>query len=237
LFRSPAVAGRVEDAARVDSPGDQLFHRPFDLDALPHAPGPEEEIQPVRLDVGQDVGSIDERRRGDVSEVAVAACPVRVAPPEVRCRELLFDLAGLHGPAPRKSIPFRRTVRKKVYVFAVSSSRKYTFLPLTPRWGAHGRAAGATSSPANERCATPQRNRGAFPDRNGRAAALGSELAADPGSWGRPDESKRTASLAERVRVYRAGGDCGTITFWPIPRFRPHLVVAHTLARAERAAL
>src|SRR5690606_15125395 len=165
----PAVAGRVEDAARVDSPGDQLFHRPFDLDALPHAPGPEEEIQPVRLDVGQDVGSIDERRRGDASEVAVAACPVRVAPPEVRCRELLFDLAGLHGPAPRKSIPFRRTIRKKVYFFAVSSSRKYTFLPLTPRWGAHGRAAGATSSPANERCATPQRHRGAFPDRNGRA--------------------------------------------------------------------
>lgn len=83
----------------------------------------------------------------------------------------------------------------------------------------------------------PQRHRGAFPDRNGRAAALGSELAADPGSWGRPDGSKRTASFAERVRVYRAGGDCGTITFWPIPRFRPHLVVAHTLARAERAAL
>lgn len=83
----------------------------------------------------------------------------------------------------------------------------------------------------------PQRHRGAFPDRNGRAAALGSELAADPGSWGRPDGSKRTASFAEQVRVYRAGGDCGTITFWPIPRFRPHLVVAHTLARAERAAL
>src|SRR5690606_19939369 len=163
LFRSPAVAGRVEDAARVDSPGDQLFHRPFDLDALPHAPGPEEEIQPVRLDVGQDVGSIDERRRGDASEVAVAACPVRVAPPEVRCRELLFDLAGLHGPAPRKSIPFRRTIRKKVYVFAVSSSRKYTFLPLTPRWGAHGRAAGATSSPANERCATPAAPSWRFP--------------------------------------------------------------------------
>src|SRR5690606_36978883 len=144
---------------------------------------------------------------------------------------------GFTGLRLEKSIPFRRTIRKKVYFFAVSSSRKYTFLPLTPRWGAHGRAAGATSSPANERCATPQRHRGAFPDRNGRAAALGSELAADPGSWGRPDGSKRTASFAERVRVYRAGGDCGTITFWPIPRFRPHLVVAHTLARAERAAL
>src|SRR5690606_12553835 len=54
------------------------------------------------------------------------------------------------------SIPFRRTIRKKVYVFAASSSIKYTFLPLTPRWVAHGRAAGAPRRAPRTRGAQPR---------------------------------------------------------------------------------
>jgi hypothetical protein len=117
----------VENAARRDSPGDQRFHRPFDLDALPHATRPEQQIQPVRLDIGQDVGSTNERCAGEAPEVAIATGPIRVAPPEVRLGELLFDLSCLHAPAPLKWIPHRRWVRKKVYFLVAKTVNKVYF--------------------------------------------------------------------------------------------------------------